>query len=480
VRLDGLPLAIELAAARIKILTPDGILGRLGSRLSLLTSRAADVPARQQTLRDTIGWSYELLSADEQALFRRLGIFVSGFTVESAEAIGAQGLDVDPFEGIASLVDKNLVRRYEAPHGEERFHMLETIREYARAQLEASAEENVVAARHLEYFLALAREAQPHLTGEDQGKWIDRLDHEHDNLRAALAWGAEHDVPAALELGGTLWRFWHLRGHLHEGRERLEALLALPAAQEPTLARSIALDGLAGMIYWHGDYAGARDLYLEALEINRRLGDKERIAWTLGSVGSTLSMGGDDAAAMPYLEESLGIARELGDAAQVAMHAGGVAFMRAFGGDIEGARPLLEEALAATRQAGNIFWESTGEYLEGWIGTREGRFDEAHAHYIRSLDVALQLGDKTGVGLALSGLADLALEEGEHERALRLAGASQAIRDEIGGGAPPESMRARDPREASIEAIGAEATEGAWTEGLTMGYDAALQYARSR
>ncbi|HJP65411.1 MAG TPA: tetratricopeptide repeat protein, partial [Actinomycetota bacterium] len=479
VRLDGLPLAIELAAARIKILTPDGILGRLGSRLSLLTSKAADVPARQQTLRDTIGWSYELLSADEQGLFRRLGIFVSGFTVESAEAIVAEAADLDAFEGIASLVDKNLVRRYEA-HGEERFHMLETIREYAREQLQASGEEDDAAARHLAYFLALAKDAQPHLLGEDQATWIDRLDHEHGNLRAAISWGAERDVAAALELGGTLWRFWHLRGHLQEGRERLEGLLGLPAAREPTLARSTALDGLAGMVYWQGDYPRARDLYLEALEINRRLGDKRLVAWTLGSIGSTLSMGGDDAAAMPYLEESLGIARDLGDPDQVAMHAGGVAFMRAFSGDLAGARPLLEEALTATRQVGNVFWESTGEYLEGWIGTREGRYDEAHGHYVRSLEVALGLGDKTAVALALSGLADLALEEGNLERALRIAGASLAIRDEIGGGAPPESMRARDPRDASSEAIGAEATERAWNEGLTMGYDAALEYARTR
>jgi non-specific serine/threonine protein kinase len=479
-RLDGLPLAIELAAARIKLLSPDAILGRLGSGLRLLSTKAADVPARQQTLHHTIAWSYELLPADEQALFGRLGIFVSGFTVDSAEAVAGRELEIDVFDGVASLVDKNLARRYEAEHGEPRFHMLETIREYALEQLDAAGERIQVAGRHLEHFLSLAREAQPHLTGADQAEWIDRLDHEHDNLRAALGWGAEHDVPAALEMGGALWRYWHFRGHLEEGRERLETLLALPAEPKATPARSAALDGLAGIVYWQGDYAAARDLYLEALEINRTLGDMERVAWTLGSIGDTFSMGGDANAGIPYIEESLEIARQLGDEFMVSMAAGGLGAMLAFEGELERGRALLEEGLPAAQKAGNLFWVTSGEYLLGWIDTRVRRFADAHEHYIRSLDISIQLGDKTAVALALSGLADLALEQEQHERALRLAGASQAIRDEVGGGAPPESMRARDPREPSGQALGAEAAENAWNEGLTMGYDAALEYARSR
>ncbi len=384
------------------------------------------------------------------------------------------------FEGIASLVDKNLVRRYEASHGEARFHMLETIREFALDQLAAAGEAEQTSARHLQHFLALAKEAQPHLLGEDQAGWIDRLEHEHNNLRAALAWGAEHDVTAALELGGALWRYWHFRGHLQEGRERLEALLALPGAAEPTAARSAALDGLAGMVYWQGDFAGARELYLEALDINRRLGNKELVAWTLGSIGATLSMGGDSQAAVPYLEEGLSIARELGDMGQVAMHAGGLGTMLAFSGDFAGGRSLAEEAVEATRKAGNRFWEVTGEYIFGWIGTREARFEDAHEHYVRAIDLSVGLGDKTAVSLALNGMADLALEERQYERALRLAGAAQAIRDEIGGGVPPESMRARDPREAAVEVIGAEAADREWKAGLAIGYEDALEYARSR
>jgi non-specific serine/threonine protein kinase len=431
-------------------------------------------------MRGTVAWSYELLTPDEQALFRRLGIFVSGFTIESAEAVVGQGLELDVFEGIASLVDKNLARRYEAEHGELRCHMLETIREFALEQLDSTGERADVANRHLRYFLMLAKEAQSHLMGEDQAEWIDRLDHEHDNLRAALGWGERQDVAAAMELGGALWRFWHFRGHLQEGKDRLQTLLALPAAAQPTPARAAALDGLAGMVYWLGDYAGARELYLEALEINRRLGDKSLVAWTLGSIGSTLSMGGDSEAAIPYFEESLEIARELGDMEQVAMHAGGLATMRAFGGDFASGRALWEEAIEATHAAGNRFWEISGEYLLGWIETREGRFEVAHAHYLRSMQIAVELGDKTAVALALNGLADMALEQEQYERALRLAGAAQSIRDELGGGAPPESMRARDPREPGARAIGTDAAEREWRAGLELGYEDALRYARSR
>jgi predicted ATPase/class 3 adenylate cyclase len=278
-RLDGLPLAIELAAARIKLLTPQAMLARLGNRLKLLTGGARDLPERQRTLRGTIRWSYELLEEGEKVLFARLAVFSGGGTLEAIEAIcDAEGdLPVDVLDGVSSLVDKSLLRQEEEEGGEPRFVMLETIYEYAREKLENSGEAETIKRAHAEYFLALAEKAEPKLTTAEQGAWLERLETEHDNLRAALSWSlGRKDQELALRLGGALWRFWFLRSHLSEGLQWLGEVLSLRGGF--TALRAKALNGAGDLVWSQGNYDRAKELYEESLALSRQLGDKRGIA----------------------------------------------------------------------------------------------------------------------------------------------------------------------------------------------------------
>ncbi len=241
-RLDGLPLAIELAAARMKVLAPDAILKRLEHRLSLLSGGARDLPARQQTLRDAIAWSYDLLEQDERTFFVRLSAFLGGATLEAIEVVATEGLGFDAFDGVASLVNKSLLRQGETEHGETRFFMLMTIHEYAMEMLAGLPEAAAVRRRHAEHFLAIAEDAAPELFGPKQADLLDSLEHEHDNFRAALAWAMDAGEPSlALRLGAALWRFWQMRGHLREAAERLEALVADARAADHPAALTSAL-----------------------------------------------------------------------------------------------------------------------------------------------------------------------------------------------------------------------------------------------
>ena len=476
-RLDGLPLAIELAASRIKVLSPDGILQRLETSLDLLATKSADLPARQQTLRNTIKWSYDLLTREEMALFRRAGIFVGGFSLESAESIVADGLELDVLDGIASLVDKSLVRHAEEAR-EERFQVLDTIREFALEQLGNTGELDAIARLHATHFLNLAEQAAPELIGPEQPKWIERLDREHDNLRAALSWAAANDLERALRAAGALWRFWHFRGHLQEGRDRLESLLSQPQAAAPTAGRAMATDGLAGIVYWLGDYKRAAHLYSESVDIWRSIGERGRELDSFLAIGDCLFMAGDDRASLPYYERGLELARELDNLMGIANASGSIAFIKALTGDVAGARPHFDEMLPIAQQSGSKFFLMTADYTDAWLQTREHKFDGAHERYVEMMDLAQELGDRTGMALALNGVADLAIEQGEFKRALQLAAAAQAIREAVGGGAAPASMRARDPREYAAEALGKEELEEAWAHGLAMQYEEAVALAR--
>ena len=254
-RLDGLPLALELAASRLRVLSPDSLAERLGHRLPLLSGGARDAPERQRTLEGTIRWSDEALELDERRLFARLSVF-AGWTLEAAEAVCGDDLDV--LEGVGTLLDASLVRRADLPDGTVRFAMLETIREYAAGRFEIIDDErDDVRRRHARFFRDLAEEAEPHLTREDQTTWIDVLDREHDNLRAALdlagRTGRDDDVERGLRTAAALWRFWQTRAHLAEGRARLERLLALPAARRRDAARARALGALGSIDYWLTD-----------------------------------------------------------------------------------------------------------------------------------------------------------------------------------------------------------------------------------
>lgn len=287
-RLDGLPLAIELAAARVRLLPPRALLARLEQRLPLLTGGALDLPERQQTLRNTIDWSHDGLDEEERRLFRRLSVFVGGFTLHAAEAVcnATEDPPGDTLDRLTSLIDKSLLRQTAHVDGEPRFTMLETIREYALERLAAGEEADEIQNVHAAYYLALAEEAEPELNGAEQRAWLERLEAEHANLRAALQRSLEReDRETALRLGGALWRFWLSQGHLNEGRRWLEeALAGGGGASASTRAR--ALNGAGTLAHYQGDYGRAAELCGESLQLSRRLEDKRHIASALGRAGA--------------------------------------------------------------------------------------------------------------------------------------------------------------------------------------------------
>jgi predicted ATPase/class 3 adenylate cyclase len=314
VRLDGLPLAIELAAARIKMLPPKAMLQRLSSRLKLLTGGARDLPERQRTLRGAIEWSYALLDEGEQVLFARLAVFSGGRTLEAVDAIcDAQGdLPVDTFEGVSSLLDKSLLRQEEGPGGEPRFVMLETVHEFAREKLQKSAEAGEIKRTHAQYFLTLAEEAYPQLKGANQLEWLDRLEAEHDNMRAALSWALERkEVEVAIRLGGALWLFWFVRGYHSEGRRWLQEALAIEERISPG-SRAMALAGVGWLAAHQGDLDRAQEVCEEGLQLlaNEASEAKRCLLVFLGWVARERE---DYRWATQLFEESLALSQQMSD-----------------------------------------------------------------------------------------------------------------------------------------------------------------------
>jgi predicted ATPase/class 3 adenylate cyclase len=311
-RLDGLPLAIELAATRTKVLSPDQMLERLADRLAPLSSRSRTLPDRQRTLRGAIAWSYDLLDEAERRLFARLSIFSGGWTLASAEAVCDPGTGLDVVDGLSSLVDKSLIRRSDAG-GDVRFSMLETIRQFGQEQLQARGDLDLMLRRHGEYYLALAIQAEPHLVADDQVEWLDRCDLEHGNMREALRWAIETGrVERAQEAAGALWRFWQQRGHIAEGARWFDEILGHPAGGGTTAARAKALIGAGGIGWWQRDREAAGRFYSEALEVERVLGDPGRIAEALYNLAYVVA-GEDIEGAARLLDESLELFRRAGD-----------------------------------------------------------------------------------------------------------------------------------------------------------------------
>jgi predicted ATPase/class 3 adenylate cyclase len=352
VRLDGLPLAIELAAARIKLFPPQAILARLGRRLELLRGGARDVPDRHQTLRHAISWSYNLLEVDEQALFRRLAVFAAGCTLEAAEAV-CQAVDVptagvgqslEVLDGVASLVDKSLLCQEEQASGEPRFRMLETIREYGLECLTASGEAPAIRRAHADYYLALVEEAEAALTGLEQATWLDRLEVEHDNLRAALRWAEEGgEVEVGLRLAGAFCQFWLMRGHLREGQEQLARLLGLEGVSPRTAVRAKVLTGAGHIAHNLSDYAAAHAFFEESLTIRRACGDQRGIAAALNDLGWVAWYRNDYTAVRVLSEESLAIWQELGDKAGVATSLHNLGWVAYHQGEYAAAYTLYQE-----------------------------------------------------------------------------------------------------------------------------------------
>jgi predicted ATPase/class 3 adenylate cyclase len=482
-RLDGLPLAIELAAARVKVLPPQAMLSRLERTLPFLASGSRDLPQRQRTLRDAIAWSYDLLDGAEQHLFARLSVFVGGFTLEAAETIANPDgeLGLDTLEGIASLTNKSLLRQMVTSPGEPRFFMLDTIREFAEERLSQRVEADPTAARHATFFLDLAERAAPQLLGADQARWLDTLALEHDNLRAALTWAeTSGELELALRLAAGLWRFWQMRGHLREGRARLEHLLDLPGAEGPRGVRADALEALGGSRYWMGDIAAAGATYEECLALRRELGDDVAIAGALYNFAFTHALpqyeNRDAQLAVQLMEEALEIYRGLDDRGGVGRALWGLANAH-YQIDYGRALSYAQEALPLFREVGDRFMTAWTLFTTGSVLNRLGRHEEARAPLQESLDLLGEANDTSGIPLTLSELAFVAAARGDGPRAFRLAGAAAAMEAAGGAGLAALSDRAEGLAEVRRGLLEDEEAEERWAEGQAMSVEEAVAYA---
>ena len=482
-RLDGLPLAIELAASRAKMLTPEQILSRLQENSSLLSSRSPTLPERQRTIRAAIAWSYDLLTKDEQHLFGQLSVFGGGWTLEAAESIAdARDAPFDMLEGLSSLVDKSLVRVAVPGKGESRFSMLETIREFARDRLEETRELEAVRRRHGEYFLSRAIDTESHLTGTEQATWLDYWDAEQDNLRAALRWAVEtRRFELARAASGALWRFWHQRGHLSEGRRWIDAVLDEPAPVHRTAARAKALIGAGGIAWWQLDHVAARRYYGEALAIERELGDPSRIAEALYNYGFTLGSAGQVETAMKSFEESLELFRASGNEHGVARGLTVLTMSDAKIRDWDAAIRKLEESLAIFRRLGDRLQVAFTLIWLAYASGRAHRWREARSIALEALDLFADSGNPTGIALAFGDVAFIANRQGHPEEALKLAAAAQMLRDQLGGGPPPGwgGMLEEDPAADARRQLPEEVAQRCWNEGSRMGVKDALVLARN-
>jgi predicted ATPase/class 3 adenylate cyclase len=474
VRLDGLPLAIELAAARSKLLPPESMLRRLGQRLDLLTGGARDLPERQQTLRGAIGWSYELLEPAEQALVHRLAVFSGGCSLEAVELVCDGDLDV-----LGALVDRSLVRQRDEEHGEPRFDQLETIREYALERLAESGEAETLARRHAEYYVLTAERAEERiLTGEEESELIGRLEAENDNLRAALAWcAAAGELELELRLASALSLFWVIRGHLTEGRRWLEEGLSRSGgAPQPLRAKTLAAAG--GLAYRQGDYERSRTAWREALDLFRELDDVIGTARMVGELGNVAVAEGDYEQALALYGESGDAFREAGDRRRLANVIGNMGAVANIQRDYERGRELCEEALAIHRELGSN--EDVALVLNniGRVDLACGRYGDAAERFREGLEDARKIGYREVIAYCLEGLGEVAAELDDADRASRLIGASEGLFDEIGVPIQDnEGERYAHTVEALRSLLGESAFEAARAEGRAMPMEAAIAYA---
>jgi predicted ATPase len=535
-RLDGLPLAIELAAARIKLLSPHALLARLDRRLDLLTSGGRDLPARQKTLRSAIAWSYDLLAARAQALFRRLAVFAGGWTFEAAEAVCQvePESDVEVMDDMQLLVDSNLVTLPSEVNDELRFNMLATIREYAAEQLDAaSAEAPLVRRHHADYFAALAEQSMPEIRGPRQLWWLNRLDLEHANIRVALRWAIDGDaLEMALRMSSALWRFWTARGHLTEGRHWLdtsfERLKSVDANAIAKTVRAAAFNAAGALARVQGDLAQAKRHHLAALELRRQLGDQQAIGASLNGLAVVAMFEGNYLEARQLLEESLAIARQVGDESGTIYVLNNLGVVEMYLWHFDRALQLHEEALGLYRQhgdkhgiagsLGNIgdVLRYQGNYARAQIALQEslelmrevqdtqgmaitlsslgrvalGLNDAARgaAHCQQALTLLREVGDRTAIADALEGFAAASrltapsaaatVARDLLRRSTKLCAAAQSLRESAGAPIPPTDRAEYDRNLEAIRAQLDEATfDQAWSEGIAMTLDQAIDFA---
>ncbi len=518
-RVDGLPLAIELAAARTKVLSPSAILDRLQNRLQLLTGGALDLPERQQALRKTIDWSYELLNEAERKLFRRLSVFIGGCTLEAAEAVcnTNRDLGLDLFEGLSSLVDKNLVQRVDQAETEPRFAMLETIREYALERLADSEEQSATRRAHAAYCLVLAEEGNPELGPTERARWLSLCDVEIGNFRFALDWLFQSkDVDWALRLCVGMFRFWDMREHLTEGRARLETVMSLAGAGH-TKERARIMHFLGALATTQGDYPAAEGFLEQSLSLYEELGDESGIAASLNALAISAQDRGDYLAAQSNLERSLACWRLLPDRLAIARCLHNLANVVKTRGDYPRARWALREAADIFEQLGDrsgaawsvnqlgdiareqgdlieardlyqraltVFQEAKDQWGAarsltdlGNIDCAQGNNVAARATFREALEIFAGLGHRRGIARALEGSASLALAEQQADRALKLAGAAAHLRQLIGSPLhQAEQSRLDRALLPAWESLSEIEGKRAWAEGSAMSLEKAIQY----
>ena len=493
-RLDGLPLAIELAASQVRLLAPQAILARLEQHIPLPAGSVRGRPERQQTMRGAIAWSFDLLSEPERRLFARLSVFPGGCSLEAAEAVcGPHDLGIAVLDGLGALVDKSLLKPMESPDGEPRFGMLETILQYAGDRLREEYDAEATYRRLADFLVAFAEGAEPHLTRVEQALWLDRCEREGPNIRRAIRWAIEAgEADIGLRTAAALWRFWQQRGPIWEGRGALDELLSLGGSSPEVRARALAAAG--SLAWWGGDYRATQLHFEEALPIARESGDRRGEVDALYNLGFvTVWSGAGDAvdrarsegrfahadAAESLFRQSLALAEELGYQKGVAKAHRGLAFVLGVArGDPAATIPIFEKAAAMFEELGDR-WELTETLVGLANATRfSGDRERARAHYLRAFDLMVEASNgplTTGIPLLLAGVES---ELGRHERAARLHGAGVAAREVTGAVTTPVAMRLMgDPVGMARQAIGDEAVDRALAEGRAMDREAMIEYA---
>ncbi len=510
-RLDGMPLAIELAAARVRTLPVEQIAARLDDRFRLLTGGSRTALARHQTLRATIDWSYDLLTPAERALLRRLSVFAGGATLEAAEAVcaGEAVEAMDVLDALGRLVEKSLVFT-DPTAAEARFRLLETVREYARGRLVEAGEAAETMRRHRDWYLAMVdRASQAFFQGPEPVEWLRRLDREHDDLRAAIEWslGEPGEGPAGLRMASGLWRYWEIRGHLTEGRALLEQTAAA-AGGEISPLRANAFTGAGNLAFMQGDLRAAATFHEASLALHREMGNRQSVAYAANNLANTALQLGDHERARALYEETIAACRAIGDDRGAAFGAINLADVASRQGDLDAAQALHAEILATIRARGDRWTEAFALDTFAQTAGRAGERETARSLHVEALAILEELGDRRGVARVLTHLAELALSgddtprardlfrrslairqelgdmpglagamenlagavaADDAEAAARLHGTAESLREAIRAAVPPQAAAAREQHLADLEArLGAERFEAARREGRLM------------
>jgi len=475
-RLDGLPLAIELAAARVRVMPVEDVLRRLEDRFRLLTGGSRTAMARQQTLRATVDWSYQQLGPAEQVLFRRLSVFSGSFALDAAEAICGDDLNGSErtLEVLSGLVDRSLVvpNTTQVPA---RYRLLETLRQYGQERLRDSGDDDV-RRRHAEYFVELAEEAEANFTELEQSGWFDRMELDHDNLRSALAWSAAQDQQLALRLVGALGRYWYMSGYVSEVREWLNVTLSGTPPSSKVLARALLTAGLAAL--WWGDYRLSAQYSERALEIARREGESTEVGSAANQMGMAAHFGGDYPTAARFYQEALALRSKMGDRSGAARSLNNLGLVVYGTGRLDEAEKLLSESLAMLDKVQDRRSRATVLDSLARVKLEQGDLEAARLLFAECLGIGNQLGERLTVGDGLEGLARLATKTGNHRRALVLAGAAGKLRERTGYRQPEAwAMRFDTDIEKSRSHLEKDAAVAAWSEGFGLSVSDAVDVA---